>query len=190
MAGPYFQPSSWSSFTYNGQIYKLFHLDEFEFAVVDTEGFTRTIAVTFGDHCFTHKPKSGDDPALVYPQSDRNPGHFCFERYQLSLFLAARIKQMADGKVWRVQGDNFATLPMLDQKGHPVMYGIIFNLDRVKGLPVQLRMRVMTAHPIKENDPVPVTYGQTRFSHLVTLRMKNKMPQRITGGGKKPTRGY
>lgn len=188
MPGPYFRHSSWTPFTYQGAVYTLTHLDEYEFSVVDTDGATRAIAVTFGDHCFTRKPEPGDDPSLLYPDSDRNPGHFCFVRYQLSLNLAARISHAVGGKVWRVQGEHFAALPVHLEDGRSVMYGIIFSLDKVTGLPVQLHMRVKTAYPVDEQDPAPETFGETRFKHLVALRMKNKMPNRITGGGKKPSR--
>jgi hypothetical protein len=188
MPGPFFRSSSWTPFTYQGTVYTLTHLDEYEFSIVDTDGITRAIVVTFSDHCFTRKPEIGDDSDLLYPSSDRNPGHFCFKRYQLSFKLVAKIADAAQGKVWRVQGENFATLPVQQWDGSSVMYGIIFSLDRVTGLSVQLHMRVKTAYPVDEKDPAPETFGETRFKHLVALRMKNKMPNRITGGGRKPGR--
>ena len=183
MPVPYFPNSNWPSFAHQGAIYDLTHLNEYEFAVTDTDGVARRIAVTFADHCFTRPPLPGDDPTLVYPGSDRHPGHFCFIRYQLSLGLRGYIAHVIDGQVWSVEGDNFAALPVVDQSGRQVLYGIMFSLDRISGLPVQLHMRVRTAYPI--DDRVPVTYGAVRFRHLVALRMKGKKPTRITSRHRK-----
>ena len=178
MAGPYFQTVSWPAFTYQGVTYSLTHLDEYEFTVKDTDGVERRIAVTFADHCFTRKPEPGDDPALVYPASDRQPGHFCIDRYHLSLALAGHLSQAARGKVWTVRDDTFAVIPIVDYVGKRMLYGILFSLDRVKGLPVDLHMRIKTAYPCTEKDIQ--TFGEVRFRHLVALRMKGKNPGRIT----------
>jgi len=183
MPPPYFPNSRWPAFTYQGTVYDLAHLDEYEFTMVDTEGLTRRIAVTFADHCFTRPPVPGDDPALAYPGSDRRPGHFCFVRHQLSLGLTGHIERISGGQVWSVEGDNFAALPVVDQAGRLVLYGIMFSLDRVSSLPVQLHMRVRTAYPI--DDKIPATYGVVRFRHLVALRMKGKKPPRIVGAHRK-----
>ena len=64
MSGPYFQKRSWSPFTYRGTAYTLNHLDVYTFAVNDTSGIERHIAVTFSDHCFTRRPVIGDDPSI------------------------------------------------------------------------------------------------------------------------------
>jgi hypothetical protein len=181
MAGPYFS-KSWPPFVYRGKAYALAHLDEYEFTVEDTDHNQHRIAVTFADHCFTRKPISGDDPALAYPDSDRKPGHFCFERYKLTFDLRKHIAYGAKGEVWTVKGENFAAVPMVDQSGKRCLYGIIFSLDRITGLAVSLRMRVRTAHQI---DDEIETFGQVRFRHLVALRMKAKRPGRITSPGRK-----
>jgi hypothetical protein len=178
MPGPYFPNSSWTAFVYRGAPYSLDHLNEYEFTAVDTDKIARKIAVTFADHCFTRDPQPGDDPALVYPASDRHPGHFCFERYQLSIGLVGHIAFAAAGKVWTVDGGNFAALSVIDQSGRTVFYGIVFSLDRVSGLPVDLHMRVKTAYPM---DDGITTFGSVRFRHLVALRMKNRRPGRIAG---------
>jgi len=59
--------------------------------------------------------------------------------------------------------------PTVDQSGKRVFYTIMFSLDRVTGLPVQLHMRIKTAYPAEK---APVTYGDVRFRHLVALRMR------------------
>lgn len=161
---PYFQRKGWSPFVYQGTTHDLSHLDEYQLTVQDSADIDRVIAVTFTDHCFTTKPKAGDDPELVYPDSSRQPGHFAFARYQLTLDLARHIKRAADGKVWNVQGENFAVVPTVDHAGNRVLYAIIFSLDPVKGLPVDLHMRVETAYPATEK-PL-VTFGFVRFRHL------------------------
>jgi hypothetical protein len=184
VAGPYFHKGGWPAFVYGGATHDLSHLDEYELTVVDTEGLERHIAVTFGDHCFTRVPAPGDDPALKYPSSDRQPsGHFCFKRYALSLGLRDHIAHAAAGKVWNVEGDHFAAAPAVDQSGKRVIYGILFSLSRVTGLPVQLHMRVMTAFPADEKELV--TFGSIRFQHLVALRMKKKNPRKEFGSRRK-----
>ncbi len=87
------------------------------------------------------------------------------------------------GKVWTLQGESYAIIPTVRPSGQVMYYGIIVSLDRVKGLPVDLRMRVKTAFPYDRDQPV--TYGHVRFPHLVTLRMKGKHPGRITGHNRK-----
>jgi hypothetical protein len=106
----------------------------------------------------------------------------CFERYQLSLGLPGHIAHFAAGKVWTVEGQNFAALPVLDHYGREVLYGIVFSMDRVTGLPVDLHMRVKTAYIVH---PDIVTFGSVRFRHLVALRMKRKTPGRIAGSRRK-----
>jgi hypothetical protein len=178
MSGPYFQKQSWPAFTYQGQSYDLTHLDEYAVEVNDSAGNTRRIAISFSDHCFTREPVAGDDPALAYPHSSRRVGHFCTERYQHSLNLAGHIAYAIQRRVWHVLDGSYAIVPVITQQGIKMLYGIVFSLDRVKGFPVELHMKVKTAHPRDERDIV--TFGEIRFSHLVTLRMKGKHPLRIT----------
>ena len=177
MSGPYFQKQGWPAFVYQGQTYEFAHLDEYEVEVVDSEKKTRWIAITFSDHCFTRLPEAGDDPALRYPQSSRSPGYFCTERYRLSLDLVPHIERATQRDVWNIRDGNFAVVPVVTHQGMRVLYGIVFSLDRVKGLPVDLHMRVETAYPCDEKDLV--TFGSVRFAHLVTLRMQGRNPRRI-----------
>jgi hypothetical protein len=185
MAGPYFQKKSWPSFAYQGTTHDLRHLDEYEFTIVDTEHLERRIAVTFADHRFTRAPLRGDNPALTYPYSDRRPGYFCFDRYPLTFCLQEHINDASGGKVWNVEGQQFAAVNEVDRSGNRVTYGIIFSLDRVSGLPVHLHMRVKTAYPITQR---LLTFGSVRFPHLVALRMKGKRPNKITSARRKVPR--
>ena len=111
MSGPFFRHQSWPAFVYQGQSYEFAHLDEYEVKLVDSEKITRRIAISFSDHCFTREPDANDDPALRYPQSTRPTGHFCLERYYLSLNLRQHIAQAMQGKVWNIAGENFAGDP-------------------------------------------------------------------------------
>ena len=177
MPGPYIQRKSWTPFVYQGNVYDLGHLDEYLLTVVDTKNVPRILAVTFDDHCFTRSAVAGDDPDLVYSDSNRNPGYFCFERYQLSLGIGKHIEQATTGQVWSLLSESFAAVSVVDRLGNTTSYGIVFTLNRVTGLPIHLHMRVKTAYPVDKGRLD--TFGSVRFRHLVTLRMQNKMPGRI-----------
>jgi hypothetical protein len=177
MSGPFFQKQSWPPFVHQGTTYSLVHLEEYQIEVVDSQKLPRQIAVTFSDHCFTRAPEGGDDPMLHYPQSTRNVGYFCVERYQHSLNLSGYIAQATTQQVWHLGHNGFAIVPIVDHQGIKTLYGIVFSLDRVTGLPVELHMRIKSAHPRDERELV--TFGQIRFAHLVTLRMQGKTPSRI-----------
>jgi hypothetical protein len=177
MSGPYFHKQSWPPFVYAGVTYGFTHLDEYQLEVTDSARVNRRIAVTFSDHCFTRNPEAGDDPALRYAHSSRDCGHFCSERYQHSLNLAAHIGQAVMRNVWHLGHDGYAIVPTVDHRGNRTLYGIVFSLDPVSGLPVDLHMRVKSAYPCDEKEID--TYGRIKFAHLVTLRMQGKHPKRI-----------
>jgi len=177
MSGPYFQ-KSWPAFVHQGVTYSFDHLDEYQVEVTDSKKVERRIAITFSDHCFTKEPEAGDDPALVYPHSTRRVGHFCTDRYRHSLDIGGHIAYAIQRRVWHVLDGSYAIVPVITHEGMRILYGVVFSLDRVKGFPVDLHMRVKTAHPRDERDIV--TFGEIRFSHLVTLRMEGKYPPRIT----------
>jgi hypothetical protein len=176
MSGPYFQKQPWQAFTFQGTTYDLGHLDEYAVETADSGGINRRIAISFSDHCFTREPVTGDDPGLRFPDSTRTSGHFCLERYRLSLDLPQHLAHAMQGKVWTIEGENFAAIPVIDHQGNKIFYGIVFSLDRVKKRPVDLDMRVRTAYPCDTTEIV--TYGSVRFAHLVTLRMQGKHPNR------------
>jgi hypothetical protein len=93
------------------------------------------------------------------------------------------LQQIAENNVWIVPGSNYAVVPTVNEQGVQSLYGIFFSLDRAKGLPVQLHMRVQSAHLRKEEEII--TFGTVRFCHLVSLRMQNKHPQRNTSAHRK-----
>jgi len=92
-------------------------------------------------------------------------------RYRLSLGIRKHIAHASDSKVWNASGENFIIIVAADQNGKPVNYGVFFSLDPVKGLPVDLHMRVRTAFPSEEKI---ATFGAVRFRNLMALRVKGK----------------
>lgn len=176
MSGPYLQKRSWPPFSYQGVVYEFTHLNEYQIEVIDSAQVQRKIAVTFSDHCFTRKPWPGDDPALLYPASTRAPGYFCAERYRRSWDLAAHIAAAVTRKVWHLGHESYAIVPTVDSQGNRALYGIVFSLDPVTGLPIDLHMRVKSAH--LRDDREIVTFGVVKFAHLVRLRMERKHPRR------------
>ncbi|WP_029004039.1 hypothetical protein [Azorhizobium doebereinerae] len=54
------------------------------------------------------------------------------------------------------------------------LFAVVFTLDKVSGLPVDLHLRVRSAYPCDRK--VPDTFGQVRFRHLVTLRCEGRHP--------------
>ena len=179
MKGPYIQKKSWPAFAYQEQQYSLAHLDEYRFSMEDSRLKERRIVVTFGDHCFTRNCTLEDDPALTYPGSSRARGCFCVDRYRYSLGLRAHIERALNGKVWNAAGrDNYSIVPTVTRGGVKVLYSIVFSLEVVTGLPVDLHMRVRTAYLCDQKSPT--TFGEVRFQHLVALRMQKKHPKRIS----------
>lgn len=167
----------WPDFTHQGTTFDLSHLSERQVEVTDSKKVLRRIAVTFSDHCFTRDPEAGDAPELRYIQSSRHRGVFCFERYAHSLRLPEYIEQSIRRSVWIIRDGSFAVVPVIDHRGVKTLYGVVFDLDRVTGLPVHLHMRIKTAYPCDESDID--TFGSVKFSVLVFLRMQGKNPKRI-----------
>ncbi len=186
MSGPYFQKERWPAFTYQGQLYSFEHLDEYVFSVNDSQSIDRQIVVTFEDHCFTRKWVVQDDVELIYRASSRERASFSIDRYQLSLNLRAHIKQAVSGHVWNTGHDNYAIVPTMTHDGQRMLYGILFSLDPVKGLSVDLHMRVKTAYPCDQR--AIATFGSVRFRHLVALRIQRKRPKKVSDRGRKRPR--
>ena len=183
MNRPYIQKRSWPDFFYQGRHYSLTHLDERRFSMRDQKGKVHEVAVTFSDHCFTRKFADGDDPALIYHGSSRERGCFSFDRYAHSLQLRAYIEQTLNGKVWNAGGGDYSIIPTVTRGGEKLLYNIVFGLDPVTGLPVDLHMPIRTAY-LCEQGP-PRTFGEVRFRHLVTLRMQRKHPREIWSGNRR-----
>jgi hypothetical protein len=174
---PYFQTSPWPAFLLEERLYDLSHLDEYSFELTDSRGAQRHILVTFEDHCFTRKWESQDDRGLMFPGCSRKPGAFCTERYGHSLLIRDHIAQAALRDVWIADGEGFAVIPTVDSNGSRVLYCILFDLQRVQGVPFDLRMLVRTSYPLNQKSHF-ATHGNIRFRHLVSLRLEGRMPPR------------
>jgi hypothetical protein len=177
MSGPYFQKAPWPAFVYQDQRYCFDHLEEYIFCVNDAQSISRQIAVTFSDHCFTREWADGDDRQLIYPMSSRQSGCFCFDRYQYSLDIRRHIQWATNGNVWNSEGTNVAIIPTVIHQEQKMFYRILFSLDPVTGLPMDLRMHVRSAHLCDKK--APDTFGHVRFSHLVSLRLQKKHPKKF-----------
>jgi hypothetical protein len=183
MPGPYFQKSSWASFTYKGVDYNLTHLDEYEISVTDSNQTKRAIVVTFSDHCFTRKSSAGDDLFLKFPNCSRTDGRFCFDRYHYSRDIRKHIAYVTEGKVWIVKNENYAIITTLSANGMEKKYGVFFSLERVTGISdVDLHMLVRSAYAA---DAQISTFGFVRFAKLVTLRMRGEKPTKLTTSRRK-----
>ena len=186
MKGPYIKKESWPDFFYRKQHYSLSHLDEYRFSVKDGQPKERHIAVTFSDHCFTRKYAAGNDLALVYQSSDRKPGCFSFERYRQSLDLRTHIERASLGRVWNAGNGRYLIVPTVTRASEQMLYVIVFSLDPVKGLPIDLHMRIRTAYLHEQR--LPRTFGEVRFRHLVDLRMRRKHPEKLSAGNRRTPR--
>jgi len=173
----YFQTRPWPNFILGDRLYDLSHLNEYVFAVSDSRGFRRQIIVTFEDHCFTRKLESVDDPSLLFPDCSRKPGAFCTERYGHSLRIQEHIASAVLSDVWISDGEGFAMIPTVDSQGARVLYCILFDLQRLKGLPFDLRMLIRTAYPLTSKGHI-ATHGKIKFRHLGSLRIEGKFPPR------------
>ena len=183
MKRPYIQKRSWPDFRYQGRRYSMSHLDEYRFSMRDQKDKVREVVVTFSDHCFTRKHAAGDERALIYPGSSREQGCFSFDRYAQSLHIRAYIEQALTGRIWNAGGGDYSIIPTVTRGGEKLLYNIIFRLDPVTGLPVDLHMAIRTAY-LCEQAP-PRTFGEVRFRHLVTLRMQKKHPKEIWDGSRR-----
>lgn len=186
MPGPIFQATPWPRHFHEGVEYSLDHLNEYVVEIEDTSGARRRIVITFSDHVFTREPESTDDPAAVFPGSTRTPpGYFCTIRYQHSIRIRKLIEWSMHGIAWNLGGGNesYAQIPTIDDCGQPLLYAIVFSLDRVTGKAVDLHMRVRSAYPCDRK--VPATFGSVKFKHLVTLRIQGKRPKQITSARRK-----
>lgn len=84
--------------------------------------------------------------------------------------------------------DRYGQIPTVDEEGSLSFYAIVFSLEKAKGMPFSLHMRVRTAFPC-DRDP-PDTFGSVKFKHLVELRVKNKRPPKgYDRKRRKPTLG-
>lgn len=189
---PYKQ-APWPNFSHKGTTYRLNHLNEYILKVTDSDGIERQILVYFSDHCFTRDAlgdPSQDQPALVYGPSTRKPGYFCIDRWTLSQDIKIHIQKAITGQVWMSHDPKYCIVPTVVLDGQPVLYGLLCKLSKEKGYHFKLSLEVITAYPWTRVDgagqivKVP-TYGKVDFARLVSLRLNNRTPTRITDSHRK-----
>ena len=175
MPPPFFQQKQWQPFTTGGVTYTFDHLAEFAFNIVDSAGNNRKIAVSYSDHVFTRDGTAGEDASNMFPGCSREYGIICPERYSLSLELKSHIEHASKGDVWIVDGDTrYAHMPIITCEGKQHLAAIVFSLERVRGLPLDIHMRVRSAHLCDWK--VPATFGSVKFKHLVRRTVEGKPP--------------
>ena len=93
------------------------------------------------------------------------------------------IEQALNGKLWNAGGGDYSIIPTVTGGGAKLLYNIVFRLEPVTGLPVDLHMAIRTAY-LCEQGP-PRTFGEVRFRHLVSLRMQKTHPKEMWSGNRK-----
>lgn len=181
MTASYFPGCQWADFAFNGFVHSFAHLKEILIEAKDTAGVQRTIVVTYSDHVFTREVLPTDSHNAHFPGCSRNPGSFCVHRYNMSLELPQLIPQIPTQKVWCLTGnDRYANIPIVMSGGSKISYAIIFTLDKIKGIAnIDARMHIRSAYVIDTKPPD--TFGETRFAHLLALRMIGQHPKRNYG---------
>jgi len=180
MAPKHLFQAPWPSFSLNGDIYDLSHLNEYRLSAFDSDNHPREILVVFSDHCFTEEHP--DDPSitdeLLYPQSTRKPGYFNRRRYQHSLLIVDHIEAAKIGTVWNVHGQNVAIIPKVKEGEKLFHYVIVFDLWPLKGLrPYVLKMEILSAYVCDDMSEL-TTFGSVGFKKLVTIALTGKKPRK------------
>ena len=126
----------WNSFEYQGTTHDLSHLDPFEWHYTTEAGknhpeTTYKFHVTFSMHCFTRKPKDGEQIANdLWYQGPKEDRVFCFDRYELSQQLPGIIQDLGDRPCWHTHHGNYFTIEVITQGGQAVDYEVYFDVTR------------------------------------------------------------
>lgn len=174
----------WGVFVTGAESYDLAHLDE-RIVVVPVGGAEQSILVRFSDHCFTEDAAPNDERP-VFPASSRADGRFCLERYAASLKIWECIDKAVLGRVWLGEGDRYLVVKMDVGEGENLRHYIIaLTLEKFKGhAQAKLLMRIRTAF-LRTPDKQIATFGEVRFSNLVSLTLKGQSPKRIFDANRK-----
>ncbi|MFN6254385.1 MAG: hypothetical protein ACK4Y5_20245 [Acetobacteraceae bacterium] len=178
----------WSDFTNisTREVLSLSHLNDFSITVnvgSEESEIHVKIAVSFSDHCFTRERRNGDPYYLNFPNCSRRDGVFCIERYNLSITIRDHIVYFSKGDAWIIDGDNCAILPVVESNGEKCFYAIVFSLEKVKGLPFELHMRVKSAYKCDRGPPA--IYGTVKFRRLAQLTLEGKRASRVSAHNRK-----
>lgn len=183
----YFMKTMWETYTLNDVTYNFDHLNEFYMVANDSLGNEKRLIVTYNDHVFTRDPMPNETIELAFPNAARTPfGVFCADRYAMSLTLPAIIQELPTQRIWNLaKTDCYAHVPTVDHNGQNQLYSIIFSLFPIKNpkIPHDFRLHIRSAYicDIKEPD----TFGDIRFSHLLTVTSNGNSPSRIFNRNRK-----
>jgi hypothetical protein len=174
----------WGEFKHGDESYDLSHLDD-RVVVVRVGDADVGILVRFSDHCFTEEALA-NDARPAFPESTRDDGRFCSKRYAASLNIWDNLDYAIKGRVWLGQNDRYLVASIdLGEDQNPRYYVIPFTLERFKGVKdVSLLLRVRSAF-LRTPERHIATFGEVRFTNLVTLTLSGKSPKRIDGQNRK-----
>jgi hypothetical protein len=144
--------TNWRSFTLDGRIYDLSHLNAQWVEYTDTRDEERPTTyrfiVTYGLHCFTkdlEELSTEESKSLMY-KAPRESRPFNFERYELSKQLPSIINSLGNKEtlVCHAGYGKFATVKILDSNGREVNYFVPFAVFKESK---KLRLHVQSAYP-------------------------------------------
>jgi hypothetical protein len=144
--------ANWRSFTLDGKIYDLSHLNAQWVEYLDTRDAekptTYKFIVTYGLHCFTKdlEELSTEKSQLLMYNAPRESRPFNFERYELSKQLPGIINSLGNKEtlVCHAGYGKFATVKVLDSNGSEVSYFVPFAVFKENK---KLRLHVQSAYP-------------------------------------------
>lgn len=170
--------ANWGIFQDGTKSYDLTRLDE-RLIVVRAANIDHGILVRFSDHCFTVDAVEGDQRP-VFPSSSRADGRFCEFRHAASLNIWDHLNKAVLGKVWLGEDDRYLVASVTVGEGDEVSHYVIpFTLERYRGhSSARFLMRIRSAFP-RTSDRHVATYGEVRFTNLITLTLNGKFPKRI-----------
>ncbi len=148
--------TNWRSFTLDGEIYDLSHLDaqwvEYQDARDGEKPITYRFVVTYGLHCFAKDSAelSAEKSKLLMYDGPRESRQFSFERYELSKQLPSIINSLGNKEtlVCHAGHGKFAIVKVLDSNGEEVNYFVPFAVFKESK---KLRLHVQSAYPVTES---------------------------------------
>jgi len=134
----------WKSFIYQKKEYSLAHINA-QKVHYQISNKVLLFYVTYSHHCFC-KTELGynDSPDFLYP-FDKDPRHFHFERYELSLKLTEVINNLPGNKVFHGGHGSYLCIELIDEQGNIVYYQVVFTVFRSAK---KFRLHVTSAYPL------------------------------------------
>jgi hypothetical protein len=145
----------WTSFTLDGNIYDLSHLNAQCIEYLDKRDaekpITYSFIVTYGLHCFTKDVEgiSREESQRLMYNAPRESRPFNFERYELSKQLPSIVESLGNKEtlVCHAGYGKYAVVRLLNSNGCEVDYFVPFVVFRESK---KLRLHAQSAYPIHE----------------------------------------